>query len=231
MIELDVTTDNRSGLAGMISGLNSQLPYAYSRALNATANDAQAAIQHALPSEFTLRQPTFITQSIYRTPGEDFATKTKLEATVRVNPARNFLAKFEDGGAKTSQGGRSLAVPILRENNRELIIKRGDPLSVKRLMDSIQSRSGRVLRARVRKGVLTVSADANKVFLVQSAKGTFIVQRTGSGPRDTRVLYAFERSVPIKPQLHFDEIAMRAALQFWDRNFAEALEDAIATAR
>src|SRR5437899_325556 len=54
MITLDVTTDNQSGLAGMISGLNRQLPYAFSRALNATVDDAQEAIQRALPAEFTL---------------------------------------------------------------------------------------------------------------------------------------------------------------------------------
>jgi hypothetical protein len=230
MIELDVTVDNQSGLPGLITGLTAQLPYAESRALNATATDAQRAIQAALPSEFTLRQASFIVNSIYRKPGQDFATKTNLAATVRVNPERNFLAKFEAGGRKTASGN-SLAVPIIRESNRMLIIRRGDALSVQRLMDSVRNRGGKILNAKVRKGLLKVVADPDKVFLVQSGKGTFLVQRTGPGPRDTRVLWEFEKSVPIKPQLHFDDIAMRAALQFWERNFNDALADAIATAK
>jgi hypothetical protein len=229
VISFDVTIENEAPLESAISGLTRQLPFAFARAANNTANDVQYQIQRALPGEFTLRRADFITRTIYRTPGQDFATKSHLEAAVRVNPARDFLAKFEDGGTKTSTSGKTLPIPIIRATDKTLIIQRGDALSVQRLLAAINISGGKLLTPRVRKGKLRASIDPSKVFLVQSAKGTFIVQRTGPGT--TRVLYAFERSVPIKPQLHFDDIAMQAAILNWDRNFAEAIEYAIATAR
>lgn len=230
MIELDVTTDNQSGIAGMISGLTSQLPYAYSVAINNTLNSAQSAIQAKLAGEFTLRRADFIQRTIYIAPS-DRATKNNLVGTVRVNPARDMLAKFEDGGMKTPQASSTLAVPIFRADDKNIIIKPGDALSVKRLMDSIKNRSGNVLRARVRKGMLHVAADPNKVFLVTTPNGTFILQRMGPGAGNNRVLYAFKKSVPLPASLHFDETAMSAALASWDTNFNAALDRAIETMR
>ncbi len=227
MISLDVTADNQTGLAGILSGLTSQLPYAYSVAINKTLDAAQTAIQDSLPDRFRLRHAAFIEQTVKIAP-QDRATKTNLVGTVRINPDRNFLAKFEDGGQKVGQ--HSLAVPIMRlDGDPNLIIGPGDPLSVKRLMASIQNSGGKIVRPRIRKGQLRVSVDPNKVYLVKSASGTFIVQRTG--PNQTRVLYAFKKEVPIPASLHFDEIAMGAALATWDANFAAAMDRAIATMR
>lgn len=230
MIELEVTTDNQSGIAGMISGLTSQLPYAYSVALNNTVNAAQSAIQASLGRDFTLRRADFITRTIYIAPS-DRATKANLVATVRVNPERNFLGKFEDGGTKSPQSAGSLAVPIIRATNKGLIIQRGDPLSVKMLMASINAGHGKVFKTRRSKGGLRVTTDPNRVYLVTDAKGTFIIQRTGPNPHDTRVLYAFKHQVPIPASLHFEEIAMTTALAKWDENFAAAIDYAMATAR
>lgn len=231
MITLEVTTDNQSGIAGMLSGLASQLPFAYSVAINLTVNSAQKAIQASLPNEFHLRHASFIEQTIYRKPGQDFATKTNLVGTVRVNPERNFLAKYELGGEKTSSSGKSLAVPIVRLGAPNLIIQRSDPLNVKMLMASINAGHGKVFKVRKSKGGVKVTTDANRVYLAKSAKGTFIIQRTGPGQRDTRVLYAFEKEVPIKDQLHFEDTAMAAALAAWDENWDAALQRAIDTMR
>jgi hypothetical protein len=232
MITLDVVQEGGTPIAAMISGLASQIPFASSVALNLTANSAQSAVRGSLPGEFTLRRRSFVEQTIYRKPGQDFATKANLVAAVRVNPERDFLAKFQDGGQKTSIAGKSLAVPILRLETPSIIIQRGDPMNVKMLMAAIQVSGGRVLRVgRVSKknGTITVKRDPNKVFLVKSAKGTFIVQRTGPG--STKVLYEFQRAVPIKPQLHFEEIAYAAAIAAWDANWDAALLRAIETMR
>jgi hypothetical protein len=233
MIELGVTIDNGAPIASVLSGLATQLPYAYSVAINDTLNDAQAAVRDRLPHEFTLRRQDFIDRTIYIAP-KDRATKTRLVGTLRVDPSRDFLAKFEDGGEKSSTSGKALAVPVFRESAPNLIIGRNDPLSVKRLMDSIANRRGRILTARVRKGHLFVGEDPNKVYLVKTAKGTFIIQRIGKiseGLHSTRVLYAFEPQVPIKDQLHFEDTAMAAALASWDTNVDTAIALAIATAR
>ena len=229
MIELEVTTDNKSGLAGIISGLTAQLPYAYSVALNNTVNDAQTAIRARLPGEFTLRRAEFIQRTIYIGPS-DRAKKDRLSATVRVHPERDFLAKFEEGDDKVAKGGKSLAIPIIREGQPTLLIRRGDPLSVKRLFEAIEKRKGRPFKARKKKGE-PAAITFGRVFLVHNAKGTFIIERLGPALRDTRVLYWFRKTVPIDDRLEFAETARDAALISWDRNFGEALAHAIATAR
>ena len=215
----------------MLSGLEKQLPFAYSVAINKTVNASQSAVQAALPGEFTLRRADFVKRTIYRKPGQDFATKTNLVGAVRVNPERNVLAKFEDDTTKRSIAGHKLAVPLLRLGAPNIIIGRGDPLSVKRLMAAIKSYGGRVVKASARKGQLRVS-QVGKAFLVESSKGTFIVQRTGPAERETRLLYEFREQVPITShRLHFDEIAMQAALASWEKNFDEAIAFAIETMR
>lgn len=228
MITLDVTTNDQSGIAGTLAGVRTQMPFALSVAINNTLDDAQAAIRSALPSSFVLRAAEFINRTIYIAPA-DRARKDRLVGAVRVNPARDFLAKFEAGGEKTPQSGKSLAVPVFREDNKTIVIKRSDPLSVQQLFKSIQERAGQLKRQRRPKGSAPIAAAGqSSVYLVTNAKGTYIVQRTGS---TTRVLYAFEHAVPIKPQLHFEEIAMRTALARWDTNVSEAIAYALATAK
>jgi hypothetical protein len=229
MISLDVTTDNQSGIAGIISGLTAQLPFAYSLALNNTVNDAQMAIRAKLHGVFVLRRAEFIDRTIYIGPA-DRARKDRFSATVRVHPDRDVLAKFEEGGDKVSKSGRSLAVPIVRESQPMLIIRKNDPLSVQRLFEAIQKRKGHVFKGRRKKGQ-AAPIQFGRVFLVENAKGTFIVERLGAGPRNTRVLYWFRKSVPIDERLHFVETARDAALVSWEKNFGEALARAIATAR
>jgi hypothetical protein len=230
VISLNVTIDNGAPIESAISGLASQIPFAAAKAINLTLQDAQSTIRQHLPSEFTLRRQSFIEQTIYIAP-KDFAKKDNLVGTVRVNPARDFLAKFEYGGTKRSIAGKALAVPIIRESQPMLIINRGDPLAVKMLMASIQAGHGKVFSTRRSKGGLKVTIDPNRVFLVKNANGTFIVQRTGPASTDTRVLYAFKRSVPIKADLDFEQIAMAVALARWDFNVGEAIQYAIDTMR
>ncbi len=214
----------------MFTGLTEQLPFAYSRAINKTVDSAQAAIKTSLPSDFTLRQATFIQNTIYRQPGQDFATKANLVGSVRVNPARDFLAKFEDGGEKRSISGRSLAIPVMRLDAPNIIIGRSDPLNIKRIMSSIQAFGGRVVTPRLRKGQLRVK-QIGSAFLIKTARGTFVVERTGPGAGDTKLLYKFEGEVPIQPQLHFEDTAMAAALASFEQNFNDAIDYAMATAK
>jgi len=232
MIDLTVDVDDQSGIAGMISGLRQQMPFALSLGLNNTANVAQKAVQAKLPAEFDLRAADFITNTIYRKPGQDFATKTNLAATIRVNPARNQLAKFEIGGEKESISGKSLAVPVFREDSPNIIIRRGDPLSVAKLFDAIQKRSGKQFKPRRRKGEpKPAPIDQGRVFLVKNAKGTFILERQHPGRDGNRVLYWFRKSVPIPASLHFDETALQAALAAWEIEFPKAIDYAMATAK
>ena len=226
MIGIEITVD-KPDLATMLSGLGRQLPFAESVAINNLVDDAQTAIRATLPGTFTLRRADFINRTIY-IANADRARKDNLRAVVRVDPSRNFLAKFEAGGEKTSQSGKSLAVPIFREDNKTLIIRAGDPLALAKVMQAIEQRQGK-LRGRRRKGEpKPLISQQSQVYLVKSASGTFIAERTGT---TTRVLYAFKKEVPIAPELHFVDTARAAVLAHKDQRFEEAIQYAIATMR
>ncbi|HEY9227404.1 MAG TPA: hypothetical protein VIP11_12195 [Gemmatimonadaceae bacterium] len=229
-LEIDIQVENGAELIATLAGFAGQIPYATALALNSTGNSAQRAVRAVLPTEFTLRRPDFIERTIYIGP-DDRATKDRLACTVRVHPQRDVLAKFEEGGEKKSTSGKSLAVPVFRENAPMLIIRKGDPLSVRKLFESIEKRKGRVFKGRRKQKDGTAPINYGRVFLVHNASGTFILERQRPGPQGNRVLYWFRKSVPIEDRLHFVATARDAALASWDENFGAALDRAIATMR
>lgn len=186
----------------MFDEIGRQGPFALSRTLNALANKTQQTVQNQLGERFTLRRPDFVKRTIYRKPGQDFATKSKLEAAVRVHPDRNFLAKFEDGGTKTSTSGSRLAVPIeVRRNKNEVITKANRPKAL---------------------------LNKPKVF----KKGKLILQQVGRAKAAvTRVLYVLTRSVTIAPRLHMADTAKRVTEQDFARIAEAEIEHALRSAR
>lgn len=225
MIELTVDVDNQSGIAGMIAGIRGQLPFAVSLGLNNIADVAQRAVQTALHGEFTLRHEAFIENTIYRKPGQDFATKTNLSATVRVDPTRDFLAKFEDGGDKVGQ--HALAIPIIRQDHPAIIIQRDDPRNIKRVMALIEQQDGKNVGPFKKRSAKRAAQQS--FFLIHSKSGKTLVLQRDAG--HTFVLYDLEHEVPIPASLHFDDIAMAAALAAADDEMGRAFEYAMATAR
>lgn len=186
----------------MFDEIGRQAPFAVSRTLNALANETQRTVQNQLGERFTLRRPDFVKRTIYRQPGEDSATKTKLEAAVRVHPDRNFLAKFEDGGEKTAKQGRMIAIPVdVRRNKSDIVTKANRP------------------RELLRKPKVRIRNDA-------------IVQRMGRAKAAvSRVLYVLKRSVSIEPRLHMADTAKDVVEQQFDRIATEQIEYALKTAK
>lgn len=223
MIDLKVAFDGLDDVKAELSGIREQIPYATSRAINAVLDDIQTAVRSTLPSEFHVRAPEWLDRTIYIAP-QDRAKKDDLNGTVRVNPDRDVLAKFEDETVKTPRSAANLAIPIFRESAPDLVVKRGDPLSLKNIMASLQKSTGRVKKKRG----LIGPQQLQTVFLAKTARGTVILERTGA---TTRVLYAFKPSVPIKPDLRFDETAMTTAVAMWEQRAQEALDLAISTAK
>ncbi|MEA3245552.1 MAG: hypothetical protein U9Q74_05295 [Gemmatimonadota bacterium] len=236
MINLHVEVSGLNDISSMLSGVALQVPYAASVAINNTLNDIQAAVRGHVHEAFHVRSPAYINRSIY-IGSPDRARKDRLEGTVRINPNRDVLAKFEGDTTKTPKASRSLAVPVFREKAPDIIIRRSDPLSVKKLMAAVAKGAGArgygagvvgQIKRRRAKG-MHGPMQQELVFLISNSKGTFLVERTGA--RQTRVLYAFKSSVPITPDLNFADIAMRTALDRWEANAEAALDLAIATAR
>lgn len=192
-----------------LQGMAKQAPFATALALNNVANDAQKAMQESLASRFVLRRPDFMKRTIKRERATDFARKDRLEAIVRVDPQRNLLAKFEQGGEKVpTQGGKSIAIPTtkVRRTKAEIVQKSQRPRAL------LASRNAQLGRVFVKDGTL---------------------RRTiGRGvARVTQVLYLFKAKVRIPKMLGFARTVGDAVEARWDTRAEEAVNRAIETAR
>lgn len=201
-MKIDIRVD-ATHVINNLAGLGGQMRFAMSKALNDTANDAQRAIQDSLSQRFTLRRPDFIRRTIKRERPNDFATKDKLEAVVRIDPTRDVLAKFEDGGTKTPTQGKAIALPTeaVRRTKAQIIQKSQRP------------------RALVAAG---------RAF---SKGGQLILKaRRGVGAA-LRVAYIFKASVRIPKRLAFVDTATRTVDRQWQQRAMDAVSRAIATMR
>ncbi|MEP6744359.1 MAG: hypothetical protein ABJB33_02600 [Gemmatimonadota bacterium] len=184
--------------------------------INNTLKKSQTAVWGTLAAYFTLRRRTFIERTIKIT---EFAKKTSLSATLAVDPTRDFLAKFEEGGTKVSTQGKSLAVPIAARPNKSALIP--PRFQIKNLqLTSVTNKNGKV----------TIQG-ARGTSLIRTGHGAFILQRFGRGGKQTRVLYALERSVPIPATLGFDKVVRATIDEVWEGECGAAVERAISTAK
>lgn len=198
---INVQVDEKA-VVDALKAFEKQIPFAMSKALNDTANDAQKAIQDSLQQRFTLRRPDFIKRTIKRNR-EDFATKTKLEAVVRIDPTRDMLAKFEDGGTKTPRSGAAIAIPT--EN-------------VRRTKAQIVSESQRP------KWLIATGKGISY--------GGKLLLKKGRG-RGARLLvgYIFKKAVRIPRSLGFVATATTAVDRHWVRRAEDAVARTLQTLR
>lgn len=197
----DVTVDQKA-VTKALKGLESQMPFAMSKALNDVANDAQRSIQDGLSQHFTLRRPEFIRKTIKR-ERDDFATKTKLEAVVRIDPKRNMLAKFEDGGTKTPTTGKAIAIPT----------------------ENVRRTKAQIIGQAQRPAWLIATGKG-------ISYGGRLLLKKGRG-RAARLLtgYVFKRSVRIPKSLGFVQTANTAVQRHWVQRAEAAVARALATLR
>lgn len=180
-----------------------QMPFAMSKALNATANSVQSAVRESVAERFTLRKKSFILNTIYRSKSTDFASKSKFSATVRVDPARDVLAQHEEGGIKTPKDGRSIALPTsaVRRTKADLITPTNRPRAL---------------------------LDKPKHF----RKGDVLLKETGRGKRRKLVaLFVFKRKATIRPRLGFHQTAAKTIDATWEKHATDAVTHALKTMR
>jgi hypothetical protein len=229
MITIDVNTSEALGWFDRVS--HDQLPFAMSKALNATATDFQVAERAHLREIFTLRRETWADRSIKIT---HFAKKTELWAKIAVAPPpsrsggdnSDIFGKFEDETIKLPHNG-----------HRALVI----PLDAKRTGAGVVSESIKPGALHFRRistsGAATIYRGDKKTFMVQTADGRgFILQRTGPGLHGdlfagSSVLFVLRPSAPIKPDLHFESTGQQVVDEMFFRRFDEAWERALETAR
>lgn len=178
-----VKVRNEQAARSLLTDIRNRAPFAVATACNAIANGVQSEVRKSLSANFTLRRKLFIEQSIYRNRATDFAKKGQrlIQAIVRVNPERDYLAKFEDGEQKKPVNGLHVAIPLPKVRpSFGMIVKDRDRLPALRGIPSVRK--------------ITTQAGT---FIVRDVKGRGKAFR---GAR-TDFLYKLQRSVPIRPRL------------------------------
>lgn len=215
-MEIQITTNAAEVSEFARRVFHDQIPFATSLAINTTAKEFQREQREGLKDRFTIRRRWVLT-GIKINRG-DFATKRKLVARIHVDPARDFLTKFEEGGIKRPTGTR-LAIPH----------------AVRRTATGVVSRSFRPRALRFREVGGGMAKGEKRTFLVRAPGGRgAILQRfgrRGRGGGSTRVLYTFAPAARIDPILEFEETGARVVRDRFEPNFEAAFDRAVRTAR
>jgi hypothetical protein len=239
MIEVEI---DASDALRKVGEFGKQLPFAISRALNDVALGFQQDERTGLQRRFTIRRP-WVLQGVKMERG-DFATKTKLVATVRIDSERDFLSKFEGGDVKTPTRAKGLSVPItgspakptgaalirtpLRPKNLNL-----RELGGRHAVQTAAHLSKRSLRGAVGRGAFQVYEGDKKTILIQSRSGAgVLLQRVGRGKRaGLRLLFKLVPRAKQPASLKFHETAYESFRRRWNHVFAERWNEAVRTAR
>ena len=196
--------------------IQQQLPFATAKAVNDVALEARTFLQLTVRQAFTIRRPWVIAKGAFPVTLAKKAQDPK-RAIIRVDASRDFFTKFEDGGTKTSRTGKALTVPIeARPTKASLVPKR---LSVRAL---------NLTATRTKAGKVQLKGN-DGTFVVKTGTQALILQRRKRA--GVRVLYAFKRSVPIRPMLHFYDTLNTYVQNHWSEVAGTAMRKALQSAR
>lgn len=190
-----------SGDIAAVVTFDQQLIYAAAVALTRTAKDSQAASVEAIRRTFTTRGTWYL-------PGSKFgvritpATKARLETAVRT--AADWLIPHETGEDKVASGGGLLAIPL---------VGRGRP----------RPSHGAKVRADLKPRAL-----GGRGVVIETRRGPVLFAR-----QDRRLVafYGLERRVRIRKRSTVIEPTVQTFAKNFGGNFAEAIAEALRTAK
>jgi len=227
-MNIAITLKGVDELKAELARVKGQLPFTTSLALNRVANKMQGAVKANLASHFTLRRRPFIEGTVYRRkgtwPSGDNSSKASLTAALRINPERDVLVKYEEGGTKVSQSGHRLAIPLIRMlGNRNLVIGRSSRYSLKD-MPTLAGASATSIK-RAKRGPQTT------FYATQTRKAgsTIIWESKGARTPPKPIWLLRPGGVPIAPRLSFHDTVQRTFDAVWVAEFARALDQALRT--
>lgn len=202
---ITVRIDNGSTVANLSALEKRQLPFATARAITQTGFDFQKAERAHFADAFTLRRQSFIEREGVKLFG-GIATKGKPSITFGVSDKASFLAKFETGATKLPQRAKALELPVdVRRNKRDIITRSNRP---RQLLNK-----SNVFKLDVQTGKLPAG----------------IYQRMAN--RRLKLLFAAEPQAKTPKILEFVSTMQKTVQDRWRENFANALRDAVRTAR
>ena len=231
MSDITMKVEGADEVNALLAKLPANAKYGAALGMNRTMDEAQAKVKAGLSGRFTLRRKTFIENTIYRKPREDFATKDKLEARVQVNPERDFLSKFEEGGSKRPRGGgtggpgdkdRALAIPVGARPSKGAVVP--TKYTLKALFFGQQSAISQAKSVYgKRKGVRRTLLKRSVAQDVAVMNGK--VYRIAGTKRNPKLdlLWVFKKATWIKPRLRFAKTAQEVIAARAEPNISGAI--------
>lgn len=199
-----------------------QAPYAYARALNATAQDARAAIQDDIRRAFD-RPTKYAVNSLF----VQNAKKTNLQSRVAIKdrvargtPPINFLRHHVTGGERVTR-------PFAKRLQRAGKMPRGKQAVPGK--GAKLNQYGNQTRAAIVKATSTADQPGSKFFTLRrngEPVGIFERQRRG-----LREVIAFARPGQYRTRLHFHQTGIDEGRRVFPRHFAEWYRRALQTAK
>lgn len=230
-----VTIDGRQ-LAATFDGMEQQLPFATARALNEVATAFQANERGVIQGDMTIRRP-WVLQGIKINRG-DFATTDNLRAIVGVDPQRDFLDKFEQGGIRAPRASKALSVPLAARSSPQSVVP--NALRPRRLGfgNPIATKDGGVMMRGSNRTFIIQNADGSGVVLQRKSRAVAVKKRQqrvlmlGQRHDDSLiVLYRLAPRTHVPASLHFLETAHLTFERTWPTAFAKWWNEAVRTAR
>lgn len=211
-----------------------QIPYALSKSTNQVTLEARDYLKDRNRQAFIIRRPWVLNGWRVRLSNK---RQTPIKATLWLDPTRDFLSKFEDGGSKQSRSGSSLAVPIGARPSPKALVPKTLLIRALQLRKHVTS-TGKV-QLKGLHGSFS-ARDGGRTWILQRISSGNSYARTRpsgrggtKGGRDpgVRVLYSFKKSVPIPAALQFYQSVGNYVANEWPSIMGEALGEAIRTAR
>ena len=217
MLQIGVQSTVDRLIASLDAFSPDQFPFTVAKALTKTAQDAQAAVREAMPSEFILRRDWIV-------KGIRIEAARKDHLVALVYSKDPFMGRQEYGGEKMPKlGGRYIAIPMAgaRPNDRELIPTDLLPQNMPRGLYRPSRRTG-----------LPVASNRGPhraAFILRATDGRmYLVRRTG---RSLKFLYRLDDTTEVRPRLNLREITLHVVRQRFIHNLLEATREAMATRR
>jgi hypothetical protein len=207
-VGFSIDIDLRPFTEGLDELQQRQLPFALARGLNVLAKEGQANVRRGLSDHFTINEGrrSFVERMV-RISREDWARKDHLAVRIGVNQSesgsgkdRSFiLGRHEEGGIRTADPSRPFFIPTneIRPGAYDVVPR------------SLYPSSLRLFERRTPNGLLpALDKGKRKTFIIDAratadARSWGVFQRTGSGPRDIRMLWAFRTKIQLSPRLGF----------------------------
>lgn len=211
MLQIGVRSELDKVVAALSVFDDKQLPFAASKALNDTANDARDSVRASMPSHFTIRRD-WVIKGIQVVP----ATKSNLSAIIWSRDA--FMALQESGGEKMPYG-KFLAIPLpaVKPTPQSIVAKENYPRNIAPTLTAPGARKGSELTA-------VVTMKNGKKFIARAAD-------TPTRGKRLELLYYLMPTAHITPRLGLEEITAKVVSRRFVDHLEKALNMAMATAR